>query len=81
MAHRRATYWEQIPADWHGYDVLIAVADCGLLGRDGWMAVDRQLYTVMVVDCAQRQHAPLMIEERLIDANLRERGEGWLILK
>lgn len=78
----RRVYWEQVPRDWAEYDVLIALPDCRLLGRDGWMAVGRQLYTVMVVDCEQQAHAGQMIERGLLaDVNLRERGEALLVLR
>lgn len=81
VAERRAVYWQQIPANWHEYGVLVAVADCEMLGKSGWLAIGSEIKSALVVDCAQKRHAPLMIEERLIDANLRERGEGWLVLR
>lgn len=81
VAERRATYWQQIPDDWHEYGVLVALPDCKLLGKSGWLAIENEIKSALVVDCAQKQHAPVMIEERLIDANLRERGEGLLVLR
>lgn len=80
MAERRV-YWQQIPADWAEYGVLIALPDCGMLGKAGWLAVGSEIKSALVVDCAQEQHKAVMIKERLIDANLRERGEGLLVLR
>lgn len=81
VAHRRAAYWQQIPVDWHEYDVLIALPDCDLLGRRGWLAVGEKIHTALVVDCEQQAHRGTMNRNGLMaDANM-ERGEGMLVLR
>lgn len=81
VAHRRAVYWEQVPRDWASYDVLLGLPDCNLLGRRGWLAIGHEIKSALVVDCARPEHKAVMIENKLIDANLIERGEGWLVLR
>lgn len=69
-----------------GYDVLVAPADCGLLGRSGWLRVDGRTYSAIVVDCESEKHRGQMRARRLLcDVN----GEwpelvhkrGWLVLR
>lgn len=67
-----------------GYDLLIAPADCALLGRSGWLITNGNVYSSIVVDCQADVHAGIM-ESRglLLDANRRELAhkQGWLVLK
>lgn len=67
-----------------GYDLLIAPADCSLLGRDGWLMVGDEVYTVIVVDCENGNHAGMMADRGLLLDQPREdlvSKYGWLVLK
>lgn len=77
----RRVQWEQVPRDWASYDVLLGVVDCGAVGRRGWLSVGNEIKSALVVDCAKAEHAKQMSDNKLIDANLIERGEGWLVLR
>lgn len=79
----------RIRNDWglestQGYDLLIAPADCKLLGRRGWLFVGDKVYTVVVVDCSQEKHRRAMIDSGILaDVNRPELShrQGWLILR
>lgn len=83
VAERRiANSWGLSSID--GYDLLIAPADCALLGREGWLITNGNVYTSIVVDCENGEHRGQMAERGLLaDANRRELAhkQGWLVLK
>lgn len=67
-----------------GYDLLIAPADCELLGRSGWLITNGNVYLTIVVDCSQERHRQEMIDNGILaDVNDERLNhlEGWLILK
>lgn len=67
-----------------GYDLLIAPADCALLGRDGWLFVGDEVYSVIVADCEADVHRGQMKERGLlVDTNdSRLVSEyGYLVLR
>lgn len=76
VANRRAVLFEQVP-DWRKYDVLVAVEDCYLLGRSGWLITDK-VQTAIVVDCSQKKHSMNGI---MCDTTLEGIREGWLVLR
>lgn len=76
VAQTRSTYFDQVHS-YRSYDVLVAVEDCRLLERTGWLITDRGIHTCIVVDCSQEAHSMNGI---MADTNLRKRGNGWLIL-
>jgi hypothetical protein len=83
VAHRRIAYHWQL-ASIEGYDVLVAPADCALLGRHGWLIVGDRFYRAMVVDCEADTDKGEMAKRRLLlDQNLKElvHKRGWLILQ
>ena len=84
MAERRITNGWGLTGDWHGYDILVAPADCGLLGRSGWLIADGRVMSAKVVDCEADIHAGQMAERGLLaDANMKSLGhlKGWLVLR
>ena len=44
--------WGQLPADVSEYDVLLAVPNCDLIGRDATMRVGGVDYDALIFDCA-----------------------------
>lgn len=82
-ARRIANEWG-LSADWRGFDVLVAPADCGLLGRSGWLIANGDVYTAIAVDCEQRAHRGQMAERGLLaDANVKGLNHmaAWLVLR
>lgn len=77
VANRRAVLFQQV-TDWRDYQVLVAAADCRLLGRSGWF-VGSEIKSALVVDCAQAEHRADMVG--WVDANVGERKRGWLVLR
>lgn len=67
-----------------GYEVLVAPADCNLLGRSGWLIANGDVYSAIVVDCEQKAHRGQM-ESRglLVDASRvgLNHKEAWLVLR
>jgi len=64
--------------------VRLAVHDCALLGRRGWMAVEgRGIYLVYVVDCQQKCHVPLAELGLAADVDRAELGhrEAVIVLR
>lgn len=43
---------EQIPDDLSGYDVFLAVADCGRIGQEATLVIGGDEYAALVFDCA-----------------------------
>ena len=76
VAITRSAYFGQVP-DWRDYEVLVAVEDCALLGRDGWLISD-STYKAIVVDCKQRKHSMNGI---MADTTLEGIRQGWLVLR
>lgn len=67
-----------------GYEILIAPANCNLLGREGWLIVEGKIYPVIVVDCEADIHAGMMKDRGLlVDINKEYLAHktGWAILK
>ena len=48
---RNRLEWGQIPQDWGKYDVMIAIPNCGLIGKDGFLQYGNEVYTALVFDC------------------------------
>lgn len=79
----------RIKAGWglesvEGYDLLIAPADCELLGKTGWLFVEDKVYRVISVDCEQSAHQGQMdYRGLLLDQPLKElvHKDGWLVLR
>ena len=44
--------WGQLPQNVEQYDVLLSVPNCGLIGREGTLTVNEQVYEALVFDCA-----------------------------
>ena len=63
---------------WRDYDTLVAVEDCRLLGRSGWLITDEMTHSAIVVDCKQRKHDMNGI---MADVSLDSVGSGWLVLR
>lgn len=64
--------------------MLVAPSDCALLNRAGWLIVEGQKYSAIVVDCEQEKHRGQMKERGLLcDQNIKEltHKEGLLILR
>ncbi len=83
VANTRAIHFEQVQ-NWRNYGTLVAVADCKLLGRDGWLITDKGIERVLVVDCEQNKHKGQMVaRELLADVNRAGLGheQGWLVIK
>ena len=76
VAYTRSAYFGQVP-EWRDYEVLTAVEDCSLLGRNGWL-ITNEVHTVIVVDCSQPAHSMNGI---MADVSLDEVGQGWLVLR
>ena len=84
VAQRRIAYgWglSSIPED----TILVAPADCNLLGRRGWLVAGGEVLKALVVDCQADVHEGEM-EGRglLLDVNGPEgldHKDGWLILQ
>lgn len=84
MAERRVYAGWGLEADWTQYDVLIAPADCGLLGRSGWLIANGDVHSAIVVDCENGDHAGQMAERGLLaDANRvgLAHKRAWLVLR
>lgn len=43
--------WGHIPDDLSGYDVLLAVPDCGRVGHEAILVVGSDFYKALVFDC------------------------------
>jgi hypothetical protein len=64
--------------------LLIAPADCSLLGLDGWLIVEDEVYRVIVVDCENGNHKGQMAQRGLLLDQPRLElvsQEGWLVLR
>lgn len=86
VAQRRIHYGYGLEAalDVNDYEVLIAPADCDLLGRDGWLVANGHSYRAIVVDCEARHHRGQMQSRGLLaDVNNLElvHKQGWVILR
>lgn len=84
VAERRLRNGWGLTEDWRGYEVLVAPADCALMGRAGWLVVDGSTETALVVDCENSNHAGTLERRGLLgDTNQEEltHRRGWLVLK
>lgn len=84
VAARRAYAGWGLTADYHGFDVLVAPADCRLLGKSGWLIANGDVYSAIAVDCEQRAHRGQMAERGLLaDASVKglNHQRGWLVLR
>lgn len=64
--------------------VLIATADCEMVGKRGWLLVsDGRIVGVIVVDCENRNHAGQMASRGILadvsDEGLK--GVGWMVVR
>jgi len=83
VAERRSTNGWGL-GDYAGYEVLIAPADCSLLGRSGWLIANDDVYSAIVVDCSQQEHKQAMIDNGLLaDVSMKSLShkQGWIVLK
>jgi len=81
VANRRIV-WDSTFEEWRRYEVLVAPADCSLLGKSGWLITPERTYTAISVDCEKDTDKGQMNERGLMaDANLDEVGQGWLVLR
>jgi len=81
VANRRIV-WDSTFEEWRRYEVLVAPADCSLLGKSGWLITPRMTYSAIVVDCEADVHRDQMNERGLMaDTSLDEVGQGWLVLR
>jgi hypothetical protein len=84
VASRRVSNQWGLTGDYTAYDVLVAPADCGLLGRSGRLITNGNVYSVIAVDCEQKAHRGQMAERGLLaDVNRAElvHKTGWLVLR
>lgn len=84
VAERRVINEWGLTADWRGFEVLVAPADCGLLGRSGWLIVGDRILRALVVDCEQKAHRGQMAARGLLaDGSLEglNHQAGWLVLR
>jgi len=63
---RQAAGWGLAGADLEDFDVLIAVENCAQLGAEGVLIAGGQVYTALVVDCENAEHAGQMAERGLL---------------
>lgn len=84
VAERRVLNEWGLSGDWQGYDVLVAPADCRLLGRSGWLIANGDVYTTIAVDCENGDHRGQMAERGLLaDGSLEglNHKRAWLVLR
>jgi hypothetical protein len=75
VARVRAANFQQVQ-HWRDFEVLVAVENCALLGRSGWLITDK-VRNAIVVDCSQPVHDMNGI---MADVSTGE-GQGWLVLR
>jgi len=81
VANRRAILFEQVE-NWRNYEVLVASADCALLGRSGWLITPERTYTAIAVDCEKdTDRGQMQARGLMCDTSLNEVGQGWLVLR
>lgn len=78
VAERRIANEWGLTGDWQGYQVLVAVEDCRLLNRRGWLITNGNVYSAITVDCLQAKHSMNGI---MADTSLDTVGRGWLVLR
>lgn len=64
-------------------DILVAPADCGMLGKRGYLVTQGKVIPATVVDCEADVHSGRMKQDGLLlDSNQEEltHSTGWLIL-
>jgi len=62
--------------------VLVAPADCALLGRSGWLITPERTYTAFVCDCEKdTDRGQMQARGLMADTSLDEVGRGWLVLR
>ena len=66
--------------DVSGFDVLLAVEDCALLGAEGVLIAEGATYTALVVDCQQREHEPLSIRGLAADVSRQDLGHEQAVI-
>jgi hypothetical protein len=64
------------------FDVLVALEDCATIGAEGVLIAGGQVYTALVVDCENAEHAGQMAERGLLaDVSRGDLGKyGAIIL-
>ena len=77
MARVRAANFQQVQR-WRDFDTLVAVEDCRLLGRSGWLITSEMTRSAIVVDCKRRGDDMHGI---MADVSLDSVGSGWLVLR
>lgn len=79
VAQRRyEAEWGELADDPKGFDVLLGVKDCELLGRKGWVLTENGFYSALIVDCNQPNH--IWPRNYLGDVNRLGFSQGYLIL-
>lgn len=84
VAARRERNGWGLTETWRSHEILIAPADCRLLGKGGWLVTGDEIHRVVVVDCEQKAHRGQMAERGLLaDVNEEElvHKRGWLVLR
>lgn len=84
VAERRLKNGWGVTQDWRAYTALVAPADCGLIGRSGWLVTGGNAMPALVVDCEQDAHSGQMAERGLLaDTNREEMAHrrAWLVLR
>lgn len=85
VAERRIlNNWGLEQIDINDYDVLLAPSDCGLLGRDGYLISNQQIFSALIVDCEARHHKGQMRQRGLLaDVNRLElvHQKGYVIVR
>ena len=77
VARVRAANFGQVQR-WRDYDTLVAVEDCRLLGRTGWLITSEMTRSAIVVDCKRRGDDMHGI---MADTTLDSVESGWLVLR
>lgn len=66
---------------WQGtdhFDVLLAVPDCNLVARQGWLISETGIYSAVIVDCEADDHKGQMAERGLLaDTNRDDLTHQW----
>ena len=68
IAYRQAV--GDIPQDLRPYNVLIAVADCSLIGKEALLISGGNVYEALVFDCAGNDGTPSWMEQNNIVAEV-----------
>ena len=59
-----------IPSDISQYSVFLAVADCGLIGREATLISSSGVFDALIIDCAGNDGTPEWMEQNSIVAEI-----------